>query len=53
MPAPATPKNASAQKTANMDSVDTDYKLAVENCKAFASDVKTQCVADAKLKYRK
>jgi hypothetical protein len=46
-------KNASAQKTANTDIVDADYKVASEKCNAFASDAKTKCMTDAKAKYGK
>ena len=47
----AADKNASAQKTATADIREAQYKTAAEKCDAFASDVKTKCIADAKAKY--
>ena len=47
----AADKNASAQKTATADIREAQYKTAAEKCDAFASDVKTKCVADARTKY--
>jgi hypothetical protein len=47
----AADKNASAQKTATADIREAQYKTAAEKCDAFASDVKTKCVADARARY--
>lgn len=46
-------KNASAVKSANTDIRDADYKTAIEKCDAFAGDVKSKCVTDAKTRFNK
>jgi hypothetical protein len=46
-------KNASAQKSANTDIREADYKTALEKCDAFAGDVKTKCVTTAKTQFGK
>ncbi len=46
-------KNASAQKTANTDIRNAEYKTAIEKCDAFAGDVKAQCVVEAKTRFGK
>lgn len=46
-------KNASAQKTANTDIRDVDYKTATEKCDAFADNAKAKCVAEAKTRFGK
>ena len=47
----AAEKNTDAQKVASADIQKAEYKTAVEKCGAFASDVKTKCIADAKTQY--
>ncbi|MDR7305795.1 hypothetical protein [Rhodoferax saidenbachensis] len=44
-------KNAVAQKNAAMDKQEASYALAKEKCDAFASDVKANCIKDAKAKF--
>ena len=46
-------KNASAQKSADSDIRDADYKTAAEKCDAFAGDVKAKCVTEAKTRFGK
>jgi hypothetical protein len=42
-----------ARKDAASDKRDADYKVAVEKCNALAGDVKSNCVASAKVTYGK
>lgn len=51
--ATAMDKNASAQKIASNDIRDADYKAATEKCDAFAGDVRSNCVAEAKVRFSK
>lgn len=49
----AADKNAAAQKTANTDVMDAQYKVAAEKCDAMTGDAKGKCVSDAKTKFGK
>lgn len=49
----AVDKNAIARKDANSEILDAEYKAAIEKCNAFAGDMKTKCMADAKIRYGK
>lgn len=49
--AAAEDKNAVAQKNAAVDKQEASYVLAKEKCDAFASDVKANCIKDAKAKF--
>jgi hypothetical protein len=46
-------KNTSAQKAANSDIKDAEYKTATEKCNAFTGDVRDKCMVDAKTKFGK
>lgn len=51
--AKAQEKGTEARRDAAMDKRDADYKVAIEKCDKFAGDVKSQCVAQAKVQFGK
>lgn len=46
-------KKASAQKDANADIRDADYKAALQKCDAYAGDVKANCITEARTRFNK
>jgi hypothetical protein len=49
----AATKQADANKEANADKRNADYKVAIEKCDAFAGPAKDSCVSNAKAQYGK
>jgi hypothetical protein len=49
----AAAKQADAQKQANADKRDADYKVAIEKCDALAGAAKDACVSNAKVTFGK
>lgn len=46
-------RTAEAQRSANDDKRDADYKVAIEKCDALAGNAKDACVRDAKMRFGK